>query len=91
VAGVKLPERLYRDVEGTSREAAETQALLEEHDEIERRLAHLAVAVEPGQRRIGPVEAEHRLEPLDLHDAARHQKLRGAAVGMGEDEARARP
>jgi len=90
VRGVEPIERLHRRIEGAAARSRQVEALRQQLDQFERRVAQFAGRVQPRQRRIGTVQAEHRLEPVDLADAALHERLRLLAFGVDQRHRRQR-
>ena len=86
VRGVEAPERLHCDVEGALRPLRVGARLRQQRNQLQRRRREVAVPVEARDRALGPVEAEHVLQPVDLFDAARDQAARSGGVGIVKDD-----
>ena len=86
VRGMEAPERLHGDVEGALRPLRIGAGLGQQRDEFERRRREATVPIEAGERALGPVEAEHVLQPVDLGDAAVDEAAGAGGVRIVQDD-----
>ena len=84
--GIEAPERLDGHVEGALRPLRKQTSVSQQLKEFERRRRKPPVPVEPADRALGPVQAEHVLQPVDLGDAARDQPARAGTVRVVQDD-----
>ena len=84
--GIEAPERLHGHVEGALRSLRVGAGLRQQRDQFERWRRKPPVSVEPADRALGPVQAEHVFQPVDLGDAARDQLTRPGTVRVVQDD-----
>jgi hypothetical protein len=69
VVGVKTPERLDRDVEGTAGDLGCARCGFKDQDQLWRWPDQAALAVERRERRVPALQAENPLQSVDLGEA----------------------
>ena len=87
MAGIELPQRLHRGIEGAAGVAGGGGGLGEKPHEVGGGRVQHAVAVEAAQRGVGAVEAEDTLQTGDFLQAQRDQAVGFGRVGMGDAQA----
>ena len=77
---VEPVQRLHRRIERAVAVLRQREGERQELDELLRRIARLAGVVQPAQRGVAPVQAQDRLQPVDLEHALADQRLRSGEV-----------
>src|SRR5262245_9374838 len=85
---VELPQRLHRDVEGTSAERTDALALLDQRAQLGRGSLEPSTVIEARDLAVRPIEAEDALVALDLQAHLADRALCEGRVGVPQGELR---
>ena len=88
---VNLPQRLHRNVEGTTAKLIESLTLLEQCQQITGWSLETPVTIEACDLAVAAIKAEQPFQPLDFGNALGYRLLGGPVVGVVDYDVGGRP